>query len=123
MFRHSSTNDCTFHEKFLKAVRQPDKKLLLSLSLYYYHYPYYCHYHYNYRCHYHHCFTIFVQFCLIVRRVFDKCQLSFFSQCSFSQRNCRDTCQRLQQTEKFENSVSVDSYMAKKAYSLLMFLK
>ena len=78
MFQHSSTNHCTFHEKCSQAVRQPDKKLLLSLSLYHYPYHCYCHYHYNYRCHYHHCFTIFVQFCLIVRHVFDKCQLSFF---------------------------------------------
>ena len=45
----------------------------------------------------------------------------FFSQCSVSQRNGRNTCQDLQQIESFENSVSVDFYMGKKTYLYLCF--
>ena len=46
----------------------------------------------------------------------------FFSQCSVSQRNGRNTCQDLHQIKSFENSVSVDFYMGKKTYLYLCFL-
>ena len=45
----------------------------------------------------------------------------FFSQCSVSQRNGRNTCQDLQQIESFENSVSVDFYIGKKPTFIYVF--